>query len=103
VRSSQGGIFHTNLIEDVNLPEKLNQLKQNGYNILMFTPDAGKKLNGIDMPGKSVILFGSESHGLSGELLNSDYEKIKIEGYSDCESLNVAISCGIALYEISKY
>jgi len=49
-----------------------------------------------------VIVFGSEAHGISEELQNADFEKVKIEGYSGSESLNVAIAAGIALYEFRK-
>jgi RNA methyltransferase, TrmH family len=104
LRSSQGAIFHTNVIEDVNLPDKLAKLKADEYNIYLFTLDAKTNLDEITKSkksGKSVIVFGSESHGISSELLSGDFEKVKIRGYSECESLNVAISCGIALNEFS--
>ncbi|MCI0450409.1 MAG: RNA methyltransferase [Chlorobi bacterium] len=98
IRASQGGIFHTKIFEDVNLNEKLSGLSQNGYNVYLFAPAAEKKLNDIRLSEKSVLVFGNEAEGISGELLNTGYEKVKIEGYSNCESINAAISCGIALY-----
>lgn len=104
-RSSQGGVFHTNAAEDVVLLKKLNELKKNGYNIYLLTPSARKNLNEAAQQiknEKSVIVFGSEAHGISDELMNAGFEEIKIEGYSECESLNVAIACGIVLYEITK-
>ncbi len=104
LRSSQGAIFHTNIIEDVSLPEKLVKLKSMGYNIYLFTLDANVYLDELSQPligEKSVIVFGSESHGISTEILSCDFEKVKIRSYSGCESLNVAISCGIVLNEFS--
>jgi TrmH family RNA methyltransferase len=98
IRATQGGIFNTKIFENLRLSEKLSELNQNGYDIYVFTPNAEKNLNEIQPGGKSVLVFGNESEGISVELLKSAYEKVKIEGYSDCESLNAAISCGIALY-----
>jgi len=98
VRASQGAVFHTKIFEEVSLNEKLSELKQNEYNVYLFTPNAEKSLKDLHPSGKSVLVFGNEAEGISEELLNSSYEKVKIEGYSKCESLNAAISCGIALY-----
>jgi RNA methyltransferase, TrmH family len=111
IRSTQGGIFHTNIIEDVDLKGKLNEYKNAGYNIFLFTLNASSSLSQIlrsdesdksDKSKKSVIVFGSESHGISEELLNEDFTHVKIDGYSDCESLNVAMAAGIALYSFKK-
>jgi TrmH family RNA methyltransferase len=109
IRSTQGGIFHTNIIEDVDLKGKLNEYKNSGYNVFLFTLKAVTSLSEVSAlapsaksgkSDKSVIVFGSESHGISEELLNEDFTQVKIDGYSDCESLNVAISAGIALYTL---
>lgn len=106
IRSTQGGIFHTNIIEDADLKTKLNEYKNSGYRVFLFTLNSALSLKEIiesdksAKSDKSVIVFGSESHGISEELLNEDFTQVKIDGYSDCESLNVAISAGIALYTL---
>lgn len=108
IRATQGGIFHTQIFEDADLLSEFKKLKANGYEIYLFTLDAKQTLSQIlksdksDKSDKSVIVFGSEAHGISEELLNADFEKVKIEGYSGSESLNVAIAAGIALYEFRK-
>ncbi len=51
---------------------------------------------------KTVFVFGNESEGISSEILNQGYKQLKIAGNSACESLNVAVSCGIVLYEYSR-
>ncbi len=105
LRSSQGAVFHSSIIEDVNLGEKLADLKKKGHTIYLFTLDAVKNLDetgSLSQSDKPVLVFGSEAHGLQPELLNGDFEKVKIRGFSECESLNVAISCGIGLYHFSR-
>jgi len=105
IRATQGGIFHTQIFEDVDLVNELKKLQGKGYTVYLFTLDAKQTLSQIfksDKSHKSVIVFGSEAHGISEELQNADFEKVKIEGYSGSESLNVAIAAGIALYEFRK-
>lgn len=108
IRSTQGGLFHTNITEDVELTPELKKLQRNGYSVYLFTLDAEKTLSQIikssksGQSAKSVIVFGSEAHGVSQELLDMDFERVKIEGFSGSESLNVAIAAGIALYEFKK-
>ncbi len=110
IRSSQGGIFHINVNEDKDLPKELTRLKSDGYSVYLFTLSADKTLQDIylsetksdksDKFGKSVIVFGSEAHGISKEILEMGFDQVRIEGKSGCESLNAAIACGIALYEL---
>ncbi len=105
VRSTQGGIFHTNIIEDTDLCDLLKNYATAGYKVYLFTLDGSNNLSEVVSNfgnGKSVLVFGSEVHGISNDLLGMDFEKVKVEGFSDCESLNVAISAGIALYEFKK-
>lgn len=114
IRSTQGGIFHTTITEDAVLSEELKKLQREGYSVYLFTLDAEKTLSQIfksyesdkseksEKTIKSVLVFGSESHGISKEIIDMDFERVKIKGYSGSESLNVAIASAIALYEFRK-
>jgi RNA methyltransferase, TrmH family len=105
LRSSQGAVFHINITEDVSLAEELRKLQEERYSVYLFTLNAEESLSQIVQSGKSdksVLVFGSEAHGISEEIMKGDYKKVKVKGYSDCESLNVAVTCGIALYEFRK-
>ena len=53
-----------------------------------------KKLN------KKVIMFGSEAHGLSDELINIATKNIVLNMKNNVESLNLSISASIILYEL---
>lgn len=103
IRSSQGGVFHVNILEDCDLQSQLQQYKNKNAGIYLFTLDGETKLREITKSTeKKVLVFGNESRGISDELIEQEYNKIRIEGYSGCESLNVAISCGIVLYELTR-
>jgi len=97
VRSSQGAIFHTNFATEVNLINELKYFRTQGFQVYALTTHTKKKLSSAILNPKSIFLFGSESHGLSDKLLRAGFENVKIEGYSDCESLNIAVTVGIAL------
>lgn len=102
LRSSQGALFHLNILSDADLTKELLRLSSAGFQILLFEPDAEFSLSGIDKPGKYVLVFGNESGGISHLLLDMRYKRIKIDSFSGCESLNVAVACGIALHQFSS-
>ena len=77
----------------------LNDL--NGYTKLMMVLD-GENIKKLPFFSKKILVLGSESHGISDEILEMDGKKITIiksEG-SQTESLNVSNSCAIALNEL---
>lgn len=103
IRSTQGALFHTRILENAELTNTLNNLKKQGFIINIMTLDGDSRLQNIDGSMKSVFVFGNESKGISGSLKQQDFIKVRIEGYSNCESLNVSVSCGIALFQYRKY
>lgn len=102
IRASQGAIFHTDVRENTDLLSRLNEFKDNGYKVYLLTPKGTDNLKGINKGAKSVFVFGNETDGISEELFNSGFHLLKIEGFTDCESLNVAVSTAIVLYEFSN-
>ncbi len=48
----------------------------------------------------SLIMFGSEADGLSDELVNFSTGSVKIEMAQTVESLNLATSVSVILYEL---
>ena len=98
IRSSMGAIFH--------VPIKLNVSHKKL--ISSFDRLACLDLNGELLQEKSFIenecfVFGNEGRGLSKELKSS--EKIRaytIQGNTNIESLNLASSVTIALYELNR-
>ncbi|MGH2575887.1 MAG: TrmH family RNA methyltransferase [Ignavibacteria bacterium] len=95
LRSSQGSIFHISVFENLNLVNELSKLTRIGYNIYLFSAKGKDSLTRMRFSPNSVFVFGNESEGISKEIINSSYNKVKIDGFSKCESLNVAVSCGI--------
>jgi TrmH family RNA methyltransferase len=98
IRSTQGGIFHTEITENADLSALLNNLYRKGYKIYLLSSKAETVLESITPAEKCVIVIGNESHGISEELFKSEYNSIAIKGFSKCESLNAAIAAGIAMH-----
>ncbi len=98
VRASMSGIFFVNIYQGTK-GEVLNILSgvklvcadMNGENIFEFS-----------VPGKFCLCIGNEGNGISQDLINNADYKIKIPMDKSCESLNAAVSAGIAMYQL-KY
>jgi TrmH family RNA methyltransferase len=102
IRSTQGALFHVRIIYNLKLTESLIELNKSGFNVYLLDVNAESTLETIDKKRRSVFLFGNEAEGISVDLLESGFELVKIKGYSGCESLNVAVSCGIVLNEFKS-
>ncbi len=104
IRASMGAIFHLNLISMPSVDETINKLAS--YRNLATTIDGGKLLNdyqekfSFDSP--TAIWFGSESKGLSRSVLDRIKEQISIKMSGKTDSLNLAESVAIVLYQLMK-
>ena len=63
----------------------------------------GEKLRNFNFSKNQIIFFGSESNGFSKKISSKIEKKITIEGLNNnVESLNLATSVGIILYELTS-
>lgn len=99
VRSSMGSMFRTKIFESGHGVNTLEALKKQGYTVVALTM-SGKPLHTLRSGPKTVYVFGSESHGVSQEILNACQQQVTIEGKDSAESLNIAVSVGILLAQI---
>jgi TrmH family RNA methyltransferase len=101
IRATMGAFFKVK-INKVNLELKLKNLKKIGYKIIITSAQGSDKIDKLKNLNKFVIVFGSEGHGVSKEVeALADY-KVSIKTNAKLESLNVATTAAIFLYEISK-
>lgn len=103
IRGSQGAVFNLDITTDIDLNRILDYLIMKGWKSYATDLRAFNYINEIDFTKnkKNIFIFGNEANGISEEILvNSNCEKIKIKGFSNCESLNVGISAGIVLDNI---
>lgn len=76
-----------------------DQLRREGYKILVADPDAdGISIHDVDVTeGKLALMFGNELRGASKESLVNCDTKVKIPMYGFTESLNISVSVAICL------
>jgi TrmH family RNA methyltransferase len=105
IRSSQGGLFHVGLVLSADLSSELRSLESEGFTVILFTPGSEEFLEDIKpapMLRKCAAVFGNEARGTSANLLEAGFRRASIRGFSGCESLNVAVSCGIVLNHLKQ-
>ena len=98
VRASMSGIFFVNIHQGTR-EEILAALEgvplicadMNGENIFEFTP-----------PKTFCLCIGNEGSGISDEIKEKASHTVSIPMRSTCESLNAAVSAGIAMYALRK-
>jgi len=100
VRSTMGSIFRAHIVQSHNVLSDVEYLKETGYSIAALDM-RGTPIQKSSATKKQVLLFGSESHGLSEELRALVDTSYTIPGKGQAESLNLAMSVGIALYQLS--
>lgn len=90
IMSTMGSIFRTNIVyEDLNIYLKETTLPI--YGALL----EGESIYKTEFKNPSIILMGSESHGIAKELLPLVTDPVTIPGAGNTESLNLGISTAI--------
>jgi len=89
------------------LEEILPVLEKQGWEIfLLDAADGAKALHKIKPPEKSIIVVGNEANGINSALYSNGRSPVIIPSFttsSDAESLNAAISVGIAMHHFRMY
>ena len=101
IRSTQGMIFNINIIRD-DLKNTIKLLKDNNYTIYGTNVINGIDVKDVKKDNKYAIILGNEGNGISNEINALVDKNIYIKMNDKCESLNVAVSGSIILYELSK-
>lgn len=99
LRSTGGMIFNINIIID-DLEHVISQIKDNNIKVIGTSLNTSKSLETLEKMDNFAIIFGNEGNGVSEDILSLCDEVIKINMNSKCESLNVAVSLGIVLYNL---
>lgn len=99
IRSTQGMIFNINIIID-DLEKIIDTIKVNNIKVIGTSLNTNNNFKNINKLDKYAVVFGNEGSGVSDKILSKCDEIYKINMKSDCESLNVGVSCGIMLYKL---
>lgn len=99
LRATMGSIFHLPIIQGAGAEEVLHYLSGRGIKIVAGDPRAGKVLSEVDLTVPCALVVGGEAAGFGAVLKEGADELARIPMPGRAESLNVAISASIMLYE----
>ena len=102
VRGSMGSVFRLPVTLITEWTAALDALRRQQVRMYAALPRDGTPLTRVTLDGPSAILLGGEGPGLSQALLDAADERLTIEMRPPVESLNVAISAALVLYEASR-
>lgn len=80
--------------------ELVLRLKADGYYIVAFeTVNGSDNFFYFEFPENCVLLLGNEKDGISADILNLADSVVEVPAGGIKNSMNVAVLCGISLYE----
>ncbi|MEJ7846656.1 MAG: RNA methyltransferase [Pyrinomonadaceae bacterium] len=102
VRAAMGSSFRVPVWESADFNEVLLWAKR--LKLKTTSADINAEVTYIDIDWQipRLLIFGSEAHGLSRVMLEKMEESVCIPMANEVESLNLAISCGIILFEAKR-
>ena len=98
VRASKGTVFSVPVSSD-STADTLAWLDAHGIALVATTPDTDLLHTDVDDTGPVAIAVGAEKYGLTDEVLAHAAHKVRIPMVGKANSLNVATSAAIVIYE----
>ncbi|HEY8561372.1 MAG TPA: RNA methyltransferase [Pyrinomonadaceae bacterium] len=102
VRASMGAAFRLNIWTNADFETVLNWAGEKKFVSTAADVNAEKSYSEIDWRRSRLLIFGSEAHGLTPEEFGEIEETLIIPMENGVESLNLAVSCGIVLFEAKR-
>lgn len=102
LRGSMGSAFRLPMVEDISINDAANFAKNNRAKLVSVDVKGDRDYTEVGWNERRLLVFGSEAHGLPDEMLAASDEIITIPMASPVESLNLAVSAGIILFEARR-
>ncbi|MEN9233830.1 MAG: 23S rRNA (guanosine(2251)-2'-O)-methyltransferase RlmB [Gloeomargarita sp. DG02_1_bins_92] len=97
-----GALSHLPVVRVVNLTRSLEDLKTAGFWSYALVPEASTRLDQVQFAGAVALVVGSEGTGLTLNLRRHCDVAVGIPLGGKTPSLNAAVACAIALYEVRR-
>jgi TrmH family RNA methyltransferase len=102
IRSSMGSAFRMAVWDDVEMENAIKWADAGGLVSTATAASADAVHTGVDWSTPRLLVFGSEAHGLKGVDLGRSVDRVRIAIKPPVESLNLAVSAGIILFEAKR-
>lgn len=102
LRGAMGASLRLPIWKDADFFEVLDWAKENNFVSVCADVNAEKNYLEIDWRKPRLLIFGSEAHGLTEEEREKVDESLIVPMENNVESLNLAVSCGVILFEAKR-
>lgn len=102
LRASMGSAFRLPIVERIGFEGAIGWAKDRGLTTTAADVSGGRSYSEVDWGKPRLLIFGSEADGLNEGELELIPEKIIIPMENEVESLNLAVSSGIVLFEAKR-
>lgn len=99
IRATMGGIFNLSIFRNLDPTVIFSAAQSAGIQLVAGYPNASLQYYQLDLLKPTIFLVGSEGQGISRVWDEFTINKVNIPQPGQAESLNVAISAGIMIYE----
>lgn len=101
-RAAMGASFRLPIWKNSNFSDALKWAEKSGFTTICADINSEKNYLQAQYKQNTLFVFGSEAHGLTVDERDLIKEGVKIPLENDVESLNLAVACGIILFEAKR-
>ena len=102
LRGAMGSTFRIPVAANQPLYAAVDAARAGGMRLFATTARGGTPLPECDLRAAAAVLFGSEGRGLPDDLVSAADVRLTIPMQAPVESLNVAVSAAIVVYEAAR-
>ena len=100
IKSSAGALIHMPICRVSSLMHVIEEIQNAGFKVFSTSLKVEKSISEMNFNHPTAIVLGSEEHGVSREIVARSNDTFLIPGSAKIDSLNVAVSAGIIMYEV---
>jgi 23S rRNA (guanosine2251-2'-O)-methyltransferase len=99
VKASAGAIERLPVGRESRLARRIEDLSGRGFKTFALDPRGEEPWDGIDLRGRIALVAGGEERGIRPSVLRACEKSVRIPMARKFDSLNVAVSLGVLLFE----
>ncbi len=99
IRASMGSVLRVPLVAVEDLPAFIGRCKEKGFQTAATVLTGDRTLYDLDLTKPTAVFFGQEGAGLPQDIIDDIDINVRIPMAGTIESLNVAVSAAVFLYE----
>jgi tRNA G18 (ribose-2'-O)-methylase SpoU len=103
VRGSMGTVFKMPVVEELDLPRALYELRARKIHCIAAHPHtSGLTLPQVNFAQDCCVVFGSEGYGIAPAVLNACDDAVAVPMALEVDSMNVGSAAAVFLYEANR-